>query len=34
MNSKNSISKKVDKFVEQYVVENFENIMGDRFGRY
>lgn len=34
MNNKNNISKKVDKFVEQYVVENFENIMGDRFGRY
>ena len=34
MNSKSSISKKMDKFVEEYVVENFENIMGDRFGRY
>lgn len=27
-------SKKIDKFVENYVIENFENIMGDRFGRY
>lgn len=27
-------SKKIDKFVENYIVENFENIMGDRFGRY
>ncbi len=34
MNSKNNISKKMDKFVEEYLVENFENIMGDRFGRY
>ena len=34
MNSKNSISKKMDKFVEEYVIENFENIMGERFGRY
>lgn len=32
-NAKNT-SKKIDKFVENYVVENFENIMGDRFGRY
>lgn len=32
-NGKNT-SKKIDKFVENYVVENFENIMGDRFGRY
>ncbi|MCM1514243.1 MAG: DNA topoisomerase IV subunit A [Anaeroplasma bactoclasticum] len=29
-----STSKKVEKFVETYVTENFENIMGDRFGRY
>ncbi len=29
-----STSKKVEKFVETYVIENFENIMGDRFGRY
>lgn len=34
MNNKNNISKKMDKFVEEYLVENFENIMGDRFGRY
>lgn len=24
----------MEKFVEEYLVENFENIMGDRFGRY
>ncbi|MCM1259429.1 MAG: DNA topoisomerase IV subunit A [Prevotella sp.] len=29
-----STSKKVEKFVETYMTENFENIMGDRFGRY
>lgn len=34
MNNKNNISKKMEKFVEEYLVENFENIMGDRFGRY
>ncbi len=27
-------SKKIANFVENYIVENFENIMGDRFGRY
>ena len=34
MNNPKNASKKIDKFVEHYVIENFENIMGDRFGRY
>ena len=34
MNNPKNTSKKIDKFVEHYVIENFENIMGDRFGRY
>ena len=34
MNSKSSISKKMEKFVERYITENFEDIMGERFGRY
>lgn len=33
-NTQRSTSKKIESFVEKYVVENFENIMGDRFGRY
>ncbi len=33
-NSRTNISKKLEKFVENYTKENFEDIMGDRFGRY
>ena len=34
MNNTKNTTKKIDKFVEKYVVSNFESIMGDRFGRY
>ncbi len=34
MSSKNNLSKKMEKFVEEFLTENFEDIMGDRFGRY